>query len=559
MFGNQSLNFKLRAGFSSIIFFLLIVGLASFAGIKMISEKYDHVVSINLQNAITLSTMEAGSREALRRLLQFELKGNSEEDNKRIDQAITDSLAKYEAGAKKYEDVTFVPGESELYDKVSGNWKELVVHIGKARELAKSQLEGDRIKFSDLYKTDMKKSRDGFFEALEKLVNFQTEQSKIWTEEAQRAARTANTVCLTALIAGILLAAVTAIRLSKALSLQLRTIATSLADRAIDVESASVQIAAASEELSQATVEQSSSLEETSASVEEISSMINLNAEGAKLSVEITNDSLAQAEKGKKVVGQMIEAIDNISDSNNKIMSQINESNNEIENIVKLITEIGDKTKVINEIVFQTKLLSFNASVEAARAGENGKGFAVVAEEVGNLAEMSGNAAKEITSMLDDGISKVKAIVKNNKEKVEGLISDGKAKIDFGTNVANQCGGVLNEIVHSVESVSKKSQEIAKASEEQAQGVFEITKAMGQLDQVTQQNTATTAESANAASALARQAESLNTLVNELIVTIEGKSGADRIEKKEVKKKEPAKTSRLKGTPLHDSPHFVDT
>jgi methyl-accepting chemotaxis protein len=78
-------------------------------------------------------------------------------------------------------------------------------------------------------------------------------------------------------------------------------------------------------------------------------------------------------------------------------MNQINYSNEQMSEIVKVIQEIETKTKVINDIVFQTKLLSFNASVEAARAGEQGKGFAVVAEEVGNLAQMSGNAAKEIS------------------------------------------------------------------------------------------------------------------------------------------------------------------
>jgi methyl-accepting chemotaxis protein len=89
----------------------------------------------------------------------------------------------------------------------------------------------------------------------------------------------------------------------------------------------------------------------------------------------------------------------------------MNKSNDEISSIVKVIAEIGDKTKVINDIVFQTKLLSFNASVEAARAGEQGKGFAVVAEEVGNLATMSGKAAEEISSMLGDSMGKVELIV----------------------------------------------------------------------------------------------------------------------------------------------------
>lgn len=102
----------------------------------------------------------------------------------------------------------------------------------------------------------------------------------------------------------------------------------------------------------------------------------------------------------------MIHSITEISESNDRIMSQVADGNRKISEIVQVISEIGNKTKVINDIVFQTKLLSFNASVEAARAGEHGKGFAVVAEEVGNLAQMSGNAAKEISDMLNGSVSR---------------------------------------------------------------------------------------------------------------------------------------------------------
>jgi methyl-accepting chemotaxis protein len=218
----------------------------------------------------------------------------------------------------------------------------------------------------------------------------------------------------------------------------------------------------------------------------------------------------------------MMKAIGDINTSNIGIMDQINMTNKEIENIVTIINEIGTKTKVINDIVFQTKLLSFNASVEAARAGEQGKGFAVVAEEVGNLAAMSGAAALEISNMLDGSIKTVESIVRESKEKIGKLVLVGKEKIDIGTKIARECEEVLSEIVASVASVSKIVSEISTASQEQAQGVHEITKAVAQLDQVTQQNTANSSESANAAGTLSGQAEMLNSLVRQLVITVDG-------------------------------------
>ncbi|MDO9184173.1 MAG: methyl-accepting chemotaxis protein [Bacteriovorax sp.] len=291
----------------------------------------------------------------------------------------------------------------------------------------------------------------------------------------------------------------------------------------------------ASEELSQATTEQAASLQETSSSIEEISSMINANTSNAKQSSVVSEQSLNSAQRGKQVVDHMIKAISDINSSNIGIMDQINETNQEIENIVKIINEIGSKTKVINDIVFQTKLLSFNASVEAARAGEQGKGFAVVAEEVGNLAAMSGAAALEITSMLDGSIKKVEGIVRDSKEKIGKLILTGKEKVDIGTRIAHECEDVLNEIVSSVASASKMVAEISTASQEQAQGVHEITKAIAQLDQVTQQNTANSAESANSAVMLSSQAEVLNSLVQGLGQIIDG--GNLKVALVQVKKK----------------------
>ena len=368
---------------------------------------------------------------------------------------------------------------------------------------------------------------DAVYEIVKSEQNLNLSDLENAASEAQR-----NFIILTIFLVVILIAvAFLAIYILNQLVAQFRSVGKTLDEASSQVSSASSQIASASEELSQATTEQAASLQETSSSIEEISSMINANTENAKQSALASGQSLENAEKGKVVVEQMIKAIEAINASNNSIMEQINESNREMEDIVKVIGEIGTKTKVINDIVFQTKLLSFNASVEAARAGENGKGFAVVAEEVGNLAAMSGSAAIEISSMLDNSIQKVEGIVRNSKDKIGRLITDSKKNIETGTSIANNCGAVLSEIVLSVASVSKMVTEISSASQEQAQGVHEITKAVAQLDQVTQQNTASSAESSKAASDLSNQAEMLGSLVQELVHAIEGG------EKSESKKK----------------------
>jgi methyl-accepting chemotaxis protein len=292
------------------------------------------------------------------------------------------------------------------------------------------------------------------------------------------------------------------------------------------VTEASGQIASSAESLSQASTEQAAALEETAASIEELNQMVQRNLELAKNAVEVSSVSQGSAQKGQQVVDEMTRAIGEIDQSNAKIMAQVEEGNRQIGEITKVISEIGDKTKVINDIVFQTKLLSFNASVEAARAGEHGKGFAVVAEEVGNLAQMSGTAAKEISTMLDDSIRKVEGIVNNTRSRVESLIQTGKEKVEVGTRIAEECNSVLGEIVVKVSEVSSMSQNIASASEEQALGVEQISLAMQQLDQVTQSNATSAEKSAEAAERLSIQAETLKNLINTLSEIVRGKKGA---------------------------------
>jgi methyl-accepting chemotaxis protein len=308
----------------------------------------------------------------------------------------------------------------------------------------------------------------------------------------------------------------------RAFSQAVAQIIDSLTKSSVQVASSSHQIASASQELSQSTSEQAASLEETAASIEEMSSMIAKNTENAKKTAETSARSRETSNEGKQAVEQMIQSMERINQSNAQIMTQIAESNQKMADVVNVIQEIGGKTKVINDIVFQTKLLSFNASVEAARAGEHGKGFAVVAEEVGNLAQMSGNAAKEITGLLEDSIKKVEGLVAETRSKVETLAQQGKREVGEGVEVAKRCGEVLGDIVTDSSSVATMASEISSASQEQAQGISEINKAMSQLDQVTQQNSAAGEQAARAAEDLSLEAEVLRSAVDQLVSAIEG-------------------------------------
>lgn len=344
----------------------------------------------------------------------------------------------------------------------------------------------------------------------------------IGEEEAFAAATEARSMYI--LISGffflisISFATFVAIRISKSVD----QITQKLASSSQEVSAASVQIASQATQLSEASTEQAAAIQQTVAAVDQISAMVEKNSDAAHKSKEVSALSRESAVKGRQTVDQMIQAINDINLSNEEISEQMSQSNKQLSEITKLIGDIANKTKVINEIVFQTKLLSFNASVEAARAGEYGKGFAVVAEEVGNLAQMSGNASKEISEMLEQSTQKVNTIVADTKNKVEKLMNTSKEKVSYGVEIARDCNSSLEEILSQVSSVDALISEIAVASSEQSTGIREISKAVGQMEEVTQQNSAQAQASSMSAERLSQQSNELGDIVVELVQVVNG-------------------------------------
>ncbi|MFL5815249.1 MAG: methyl-accepting chemotaxis protein [Bdellovibrionia bacterium] len=504
---------KLLAGFGLTLVFTATVGLVGTLALNKVSHHYSHVAKINLGNAISLGDMNLWSTQVTSDLRQLGFPNLSPEQIEKYSKAVQNDIEKYQAADKAYNDVEFVEGEEALYKVVNESWKHQREVALQIVDLAKKSDPASRSKLSDLILGDYTKYDAENSEALDRLTRFQVDQSKTWVGNAEQAERTAKWFSSILLAVAVVSGLGIALGLSQSITKKLDRVVQELSKGAVQITSASTELSHASTELSSSTTQQSSATQETAAAVQEMSAMILRNTESSEKSKLLAFSSQQSAEKGHSAVREMIGSMDEINQSNTDIFAQIEKSNHEISEIVTVINEIAGKTKVIHDIVFQTKLLSFNASVEAARAGEHGKGFAVVAEEVGNLAQMSGRAAKEIGDLLNSSITKVESIVHSTKSKVVEMTSSAQAKVEKGGVTAKRCGEILQEIVTNVAEVTRMVGDIATASNEQSNGVTQIGQAMGQLDEATQQNATAAQQASKTAEQLATQAVELKALV----------------------------------------------
>ena len=250
-----------------------------------------------------------------------------------------------------------------------------------------------------------------------------------------------------------------------------RSTLSNIKEAVYQVTTSSSQVASASESLAQGSTEQASAIEEITASIDDVAEKTKQNASQANAAADMMSKTIEEVTKGNAEMQKMVEAMLEINDAS--------------ENISKII-------KVIDDIAFQTNILALNAAVEAARAGDAGKGFAVVAEEVRNLAAKSSAAAAETAEMIQDSIKKV----------------------EIGTSIANTTAITLDEITEVVKKSETIVTQIAEASNYQATAIAQIDRAIEQVSQVVQNNSATSEECAAASVELSNQASRMSDLVS---------------------------------------------
>jgi methyl-accepting chemotaxis protein len=284
-------------------------------------------------------------------------------------------------------------------------------------------------------------------------------------------------------IVGLLIVLSVSVYLLYSITRPIHRVVKGLSEGAEQVSSASDQVSQASRQVAQGTAEQASGIEEASSSLEEIGSMTKQNSDNAQQAKAIMNEA-----------GQIIK----------KVQHHMNQMGQATTEITTLSDETSKIIKTIDEIAFQTNLLALNAAVEAARAGEAGAGFSVVASEVRNLAMKASEAARNTGHLIENTMKAVKK----------------------GNEMTQSAQNAFQENINIAVKHTRLIDEIAAASQEQAQGIEQVAAAVAQMNQVTQANAASAEESASAGEELNAQVEQVNGMIQELIAIAGNSNGA---------------------------------
>ena len=334
--------------------------------------------------------------------------------------------------------------------------------------------DGHNNEVADIIKTQIEPEQSKLLVNLNAFTKYIRELSEAAGESTIETNKTNRTIMSSIAFSAIIVGGLIAFFITRSITKQLNQVINGLIQSSLSVASCSSEVASASRSLAEGSSEQAAAIEEISASLEEMSTMTRQNADHATHADNLMKDK-------KKIAKTVQDSMENLT----KSMTEICTSSEETSKIVK----------TIDEIAFQTNLLALNAAVEAARAGEAGAGFAVVADEVRNLAIRAADATKSTSGLIENIVQKIRE----------------------GADLVSKTNEAFTAIASSATREGVIVGEIAAASQEQAQGIDQISKAIAAMDKVTQQTAASAEESASAAAEMNALSEQMKDITVSLV------------------------------------------
>lgn len=470
---NLKINQKLQLIIAIGAFFVLISSLAGYGFLKNAKTAQDDLYRNNLLPIAYFSSIKDDMLSIKADMMEMLLSDDSRRIKELHDLIIAaqkdreEMLAKFESGNLDSQEKEMISKYKASEEKINKTEDKLIPLIMANKDDAATRLLLSHM--GEMFAADA---------IVDEISNYNIKLAENTDVNQDKNSVKANLILAIISIAALTLLISLGMMISNMITKPIKQAINSLNVGSEEVSSAASQVAAASQSLAEGVSEQAASVQETSSTLEETSSMVHQNRENTQQAASLAKQAKQYAEKSHSEMNSMSES-----------MTELKASSNEIAKIIK----------VIDEIAFQTNILSLNAAVEAARAGDAGKGFAVVAEEVRNLAQRSAQAAKDTAVIIESNIN----------------LSENSV------NIAKTVRESVESISEQATKVSDLLDEISVATHEQAQGVEQINKAISQMEMALSSSASTADESASASKSLQEQAINLKDIVISLTTLVD--------------------------------------
>lgn len=484
-FFNKSLRLKLLYSFLLIAGGTVLTGGVQFYYLATMSEKARVVAEVNLVNTGNLAKMDSALKTIslhLTKLTATSLTpGALEEEGLYLNEAAAD----FEKFLSMYASIVLQPEAQKLAADLTAAYSGPKKEITDFTEaVAKSPAE-ELKRLSENHELLPGKNLDPVSDLLNKLLVSENESGFKLSQEIKGQSALAKIVSSAAMSGFLILSIWLALFLSKIITRELAAAASSAALSAASLDKASRDMFDSSQRLATGVEQQSATLQTSVSALTEISAMIEKISDESGKSLAQAKEGESMADEGRASVQEISSELQEIFTSMRGLLGEVENNNQKTAEILETLRLVTAKTKMIDEIVFQTKLLSFNASVEAARAGEFGKGFAVVAEEVGNLAKLSGTAALEINEILTQSFGRVEGILKESSGSVKKWNELASRSMDSGVSKSKHATDVLGKIHNVATAITGRAGDINVAIQEQKRGLTEIEATIQEMDRIT--------------------------------------------------------------------------
>lgn len=473
---------------------LLGIGLISISYENKIVSKYSEIVKQNMPKQQLALELILQYRWIRIRLASLSAEGIDSHQSEKTREELISGIKEYENLDKEYQGYSFLPDEENLYKNVQTRWSEFKKISETIINLSEYEDRDHRSQLLRVTRDDCSKAAESYRNDLNKLIHFHKNLSTLRVTEAESSASHSTWITSLLVLLGTATGFIISFILGRGITKNLNQVSDDIVHSNETIAKVVDDLSSSSSRLATSSQEEASSVQEISSSLEEISGMVSSSLNSSKEAVGLTEKVSQLVTEGSNSMMELQESV-----------AQISQNNTRVENLAKLIEEIGEKTELIDEIVFQTRLLSFNASVEAERAGEHGRGFTVVAQEIGSLAQMSGKSASEISVI-------VKSTIKDARE----VSLANRAKVEQGVILCKKTASQLTSIQAASQEILQGSQNILRAAEEQSAGIEQINQGIQMISQSAQDNASSAEECAHGSKSLTRQSKKLTEIVTTL-------------------------------------------